>query len=181
MTNEQDISPEIIVLKFADSAIPRFKEVRGKDYIQYGEDNAYPEYLTYLYNKSAKHNAIIGGKANYIFGKGYENGNIIVNRLGETLNDISRKCILDVEIYGGFRIEVIWDRIGRIGEMYHTDYNTIGLQKTAVSTLARSGRSTAAMRPNTFLHSIQRNQQARKFMRTTNTGRGCAFIRCRLI
>lgn len=121
--------PEIIVLKFADSAIPKFKELRGKDYIQYGDDNAYPEYLTYLFNKSAKHNAIIGGKANYIFGKGYENGNIIINRLGETLNDISRKCILDVEIYGGFRLEIIWDRVGRIGEVYHTDYNTIRLAK----------------------------------------------------
>ena len=60
--------PEIMFVKFADSEIPVFKESRSKDIIMYGKDNNYPEYLTYLYNKSAKHNAIINGKSNYIFG-----------------------------------------------------------------------------------------------------------------
>jgi hypothetical protein len=120
---------DIIVLKFADSKVPVFKESRDKDYIKYGEDNAYPEYLTYLFNKSAKHNAILTGKANYIFGKGYENGLMPVNRLGETLNDVSRKCVLDTEIYGGFRLEVIWNRVGRISEIYHVDYSTVRLAK----------------------------------------------------
>jgi len=120
-----DYSPDIIVLKFADSKVPVFKEVRNKDYIEYGEDNLYPEYLTYLFNKSAKHNAIINGKANYIFGKGYENGDIIVNRLNESLNDITKKGILDVEIYGGCRYEVIYNRNGRVAEIYHSDFNTL--------------------------------------------------------
>lgn len=116
---------DIIVLRFADSKIPVFKETNNKDYILYGEDNCYPEYLTTLYNKSAKHNAIITGKARYIFGKGFENGNQIINALGETINDIIRKAILDIEIYGGFRLEVIWDRGGRIREMYHVDFTTL--------------------------------------------------------
>lgn len=134
MDNTEDIkhevipaqsSPDIIVLKFADSKIPVFKETRSKDYIKYGEDNLYPEYLTYLYNKSAKHNAILTGKANYIFGKGYENGDVVVNRNNDSLNDISRKAILDTEIYGGYRLEVIWSRGGKIAEIYHVDYSCI--------------------------------------------------------
>lgn len=125
MDNIKETGPDIIVLKFADSRIPTFKETRGRDYIKYGDDNLYPEYLNYLYNKSAKHNAIINGKASYIFGKGYENGNIIVNRNGETLNDIARKAILDIEIYGGYKMEVIWNRAGKIKEIYHADYSTI--------------------------------------------------------
>src|ERR1700743_2917970 len=84
---------DVLVIKFADSKIPVFKEVRGKDYIRYGEDNMYPEYLTYLFDKSGKHNAIVTGKANYIYGEGYENGDFVVNRLDETLNDISKKSI----------------------------------------------------------------------------------------
>jgi hypothetical protein len=118
-------SPDIIVLKFADSSIPVFKETRNKEYIKYGENNRYPEYLTYLYNKSAKHNAILNGKANYIFGEGFENGDITVNRLGESLNDIARKAILDVEIYGGYRLEIIWNRVGKVSEIYHVDYSSI--------------------------------------------------------
>lgn len=122
-------TPEFIVLKFSDSKIPVFKESRNKDYIKYGEDNCYPEYLTYLFNKSAKHGAIIGGKAFYIFGEGYENGEIIINRLGETLNDIAKKSILDIEIYGGFRWEIIWNAARRVSEIYHVDYTTIRVGK----------------------------------------------------
>lgn len=122
-------TPEFIVLKFSDSKIPVFKESRNKDYIKYGDDNAYPDYLTYLFNKSAKHGAIIGGKAFYIFGEGYENGEVVVNRLGDTLNDISKKAILDIEIYGGFRFEIIWNAARKVQEIYHVDYTTIRVGK----------------------------------------------------
>lgn len=122
-------TPEFIVLKFADSRIPVFKESRNKDYIKYGDDNLYPDYLTYLFNKSAKHGAIVAGKAFYIFGEGYENGDVVVNRLGDTLNDISKKAILDIEIYGGFRWEVIWNAALKVKEIYHVDYTTIRVGK----------------------------------------------------
>lgn len=119
---EKNTEPNIIFLSFADSSIPVFKEDRNKDYVKYGANNYYSEYLTYLFNKSAKHNAIITGKANYIFGNGYENGNLIVNRLNESLNDIAKKCILDARIYGGFKLEIIWNKVGRVSEIYHADY-----------------------------------------------------------
>lgn len=125
-SNGQDKSgPDIIILKFADSAVPVFKEERNKDYIKYGEDNFYPDYLTYLFTKCGKHNAILNGKANYIFGGGFENGNQIVNRNSDSLNDISRKAILDVCIYGGFRLEIIYDYAGKISEIYHVDFNCL--------------------------------------------------------
>lgn len=123
-------TPDFIVLKFSDSKIPVFKETRNKDYIKYGDDNNYPEYLTYLFNKSAKHGAIIGGKAFYIFGEGYENGDVVVNRLGDSLNDISKKAILDIEIYGGFRLEIIWNAMRKVSEIYHVDYTTIRVGKS---------------------------------------------------
>lgn len=120
---------DLLVIKFADSKIPVFKEVKGKDYIRYGEDNMYPEYLTYLFDKSGKHNAIVTGKAKYIFGEGYENGDFVVNRLDETLNDVSRKSILDEETYGGYYWEVIYDMIGRVCEIYHVDFSTLRRSK----------------------------------------------------
>jgi hypothetical protein len=122
-------TPEFIVLKFADSKIPVFKESRNKDYIKYGEDNLYPDYLTYLFNKSAKHSAIVSGKAFYIFGEGFENGDMVVNRLGDTLNDVSKKANLDVEIYAGFRLEIIWNAARKVKEIYHVDYSTIRVGK----------------------------------------------------
>lgn len=122
--------PEILILKFADSKIPVFRETRNKDYILYGEKNNYPEYLTYLADKSGDHNAILVGKAHYIFGGGFEGGNFTINRLGESLNDISRKSILDIVIYGGFRWEIVWNVKGQVSEIYHVDYSTLRTGKT---------------------------------------------------
>jgi hypothetical protein len=51
--------------------LPIYKEVKGKDYIFYGERNDYPNYLLRIYNNSAKHNAIVTGKVDYICGNGW--------------------------------------------------------------------------------------------------------------
>lgn len=118
---------DIIVIKFADSQVPVFKESR-KDWIMYGEDNLYPEYLTYLYNKSAKHAAIINGKVKYIFGSGFRDGDEelrSVNSMGETWDDLAKKMAKDIEIYGGFRLWVVRDRLKRILEVRHIEYEQI--------------------------------------------------------
>lgn len=124
--------PDIIVLKFADSKIPVFKEVKNKDWILYGADNRYPEYLTYLYDKSGKHNAILTGKANYVYGEGYENGDMIMNRCRDTLNDMSQRSILDTEVYGGFHLEIIWGYDRKIAEIYHVDFTTLRKAKNGL-------------------------------------------------
>lgn len=125
VTQPTQDNANIIVLKFADSAVPVFKEQKNKDYISYGEDNCYPEYLTYLFNKSAKHNAIVTGKSHYTFGQGFGNGDFTVNRLGESLNDVVKKAVLDVVLYGGLRFEVVYNAMGKVCEIYHPDYNTL--------------------------------------------------------
>ncbi len=116
---------KIAVAEFADARIPEFKEDRRSEYVRYGEDNLYPAELTHLYNKSPKHNALVNGKTMYIFGKGFSNGDISVSRLGETLNDISKKSILDIENYGGFYWEIMWNAMGKIAEIYHVEFETL--------------------------------------------------------
>ena len=61
---------KISVLKFEVTKPPVFKEVRGKDWIYWGEKNDYPDYLIDLATKSARHGAILSGKINFILGKG---------------------------------------------------------------------------------------------------------------
>ncbi|MFT3679425.1 MAG: hypothetical protein QM791_04080 [Ferruginibacter sp.] len=124
-TVPEEKSPEFIVLKFSDSKVPVFKETRNKEYIKYGENNLYPEYLTYLFNKSAKHNAIINGKSHYVFGNGYENGDFIINRCGDSLNDVSKKSVTDIELYAGYRWEIIWGHNKKIAEIYHVEFQTL--------------------------------------------------------
>lgn len=143
-TQTADSAPQFVVINFADSKVPVFKEVRNKDFILYGEDNKYPDYLTYQYNKSAKHNAIVNGKCNYILGSGFDKKTPVVesfspyvgadgqlrpgcsvNRDGETMFDIWKKSIKDIEIYGGYRWFVTWNAAGRVAEIYHVDFYKI--------------------------------------------------------
>lgn len=112
----------IVFLGFADNKMPEFKEVKSKDWILYGEDNKFPQQLLYLYNKSSNHNAIINGKVIYIFGKGFEQGNVQVNPMGETYNKVFKKFIHDIEIFGGGRLEVLW-LMGGKAELRHIPFH----------------------------------------------------------
>ena len=115
-------------MEFADSRIPAMDEKRGYDYIPFGVTNDYPNYLIKLFNKSAKHNAIINGKVTYIFGEGFyckvedpvaDRFIFKVNSANESLNDIAKKCAIDIEIFGGFYLNIIPNRLGEISEIYH--------------------------------------------------------------
>ncbi len=112
----------IVFLGFADNKMPEFKEVKSKDWILYGEDNKFPQQLLYLYNKSSNHNAIINGKVIYIFGKGFEQGDVKVNPMGETYNKVFKKFIHDIEIFGGGRLEVLW-LMGGKAELRHIPFH----------------------------------------------------------
>src|SRR3972149_6410089 len=124
---KKESGDNFIFIKLSSHKIPEFKEVKSKDWIYFGENNNYPDYLLTLYNRSAKHNAIINQKSSYIFGTGFgESGKTIVNTEDETLDDITKKIIIDLELFGGFALEIIWDRIGTsIAELRHIDYSYI--------------------------------------------------------
>jgi hypothetical protein len=123
-------------LKFDEVPLPVYKEVKGKDYIFYGERNDYPNYLLRIYNNSAKHNAIVTGKVDYICGNGWtvksedemqkaKAFGIIdkVNTKRESLNEVTNKLVTDLTIFGGYYLQVIWTKgTGEIAELYHVDY-----------------------------------------------------------
>jgi DNA-binding MarR family transcriptional regulator len=112
------------IIQFAEAKQPEYKEKKGEGYIQYGDKNDYPSYLIDLFNKSAKHGAIIRSKVHYICGNGWSGNDAFVqhpNRT-ETLADLSKKVSLDIELFGGAFIEVIWGT-GRVAEVWHCDYS----------------------------------------------------------
>ena len=128
----------LIILNFAEAKQPEYRERRGHGYIEFGEKNDYPNYLLSLYNKSAKHNAIVRGKVNYITGNGWatkqedalaqefiDNPNPY-----ENLTDLTRKVSIDIEVFGGAYLEIIWSKLnGTIAEMNHIDYTKIRSNK----------------------------------------------------
>jgi len=130
-------------LKFDQVPLPIYKEVKGKDWVYYGEKNDYPNYLLRLYNNSAKHNAIVTGKVDYICGNGWEAitedemekakaYSVIdsVNNNGETLQELTKKIATDLTLFGGYYLQVIWSKAtGEIAELYHIDYCKVRLSK----------------------------------------------------
>ena len=127
---------DLRVLTFAEARQPEFKEKKGIDggYIKYGENNDYPDYIVDLYNKSSKHSAIIKSKVHYITGNGWSgdaDAKAFIDKANrvESLNDLTRKVSLDIEIFGGAYLEVIWDLSGNIAELWHCDYTKIRTNK----------------------------------------------------
>ena len=121
-------------LGFAEARQPEYKEKKGIGYMQYGDRNDYPNYLVELFNKSAKHNAIIKSKVHYITGNGWTGSDEAqtfiakVNRM-ESLNELTRKVSLDVELFGGYYLEIIWSATGQLSEIWHCDYTKIRTNK----------------------------------------------------
>lgn len=131
----KELGNGIVMLQFEDAAQPVFVEKKGKPYVYYGEKNDYPQYLLYLYNNSAKHSAIINGKVDYVCGKGWvaEDESSLqakdfiqrANAKGESLNEVGEKVSLDLEIFNGAYIQVVWSRGGTLASVYHVDYSSV--------------------------------------------------------
>ena len=125
---------DLRVLTFAEAKQPEFKEKKGEGYIQYGDRNDYPNYLVDLFNKSAKHNAIVKSKVHYISANGWKGSPEAegfiqkVNRM-ESLNDLTRKVSLDAELFGGYYLEIIWSVTKQLAEVWHCDYTKIRTNK----------------------------------------------------
>ena len=120
----------LIAVNFSEYSQPKFIEKRNQDWVSYGEDNKYPSHLLSLLNTSAKHNAIVNGKANYIAGGGIvfddeANQDLAkkpINRSKENINDILDKITLDIETFGGCYLEIIYNHFGDAVSLYHVDY-----------------------------------------------------------
>lgn len=118
------------IVQFAEAKQPEYREKKKEGYMEYGDKNDYPTYLVDLFNKSAKHNAIVRNKVHYICGNGWTGNEQFIakpNR-SENLNDLTRKISMDLELFGGAYIEVIWG-MNRVAEMWHVDYTKIRTNK----------------------------------------------------
>lgn len=113
---------------------PIFSESKS-DWIQYGDDNQYPEYLINLMNTSSKHNSLIKKKVNMSVGGGFADNpalkQFIENPNGkEDLNDIVFKNGYDLALYGGFALAVTWSRDrSRIVRASYVDYSKVRIAK----------------------------------------------------
>ena len=119
----------LVKVEFDQAQQPKFEEKKGKNYVEFGAKNNYSNYLIELFGESPKHGAIVKGKVNYIYGKGFEDIQKNANTQGETWNQILKRSVLDDELHGGYYLQVIYNTLGNIADIYHIEFQKVRASK----------------------------------------------------
>lgn len=127
---------DLRIVNLSTYTSPKIKEVRNRDWISYGEDNNYFQYLIDRYNGSPTNNAIINAISSMIYGKGLDatNSNKKPNEYAQMIslfdNDSVRRLAYDLKLMGQCAIQVIYskDRT-KIAQIEHMPVETLRAEK----------------------------------------------------
>lgn len=100
--------------------LPLFTEKMGRDWVDYGFDNQYGDYLRDLYLGSSIQAAVVNGVSEMIYGDGLDATDreqkpeqwLKTQKLLENSDeDIMRQLCFDLKLYGQCYVQVIWNRV----------------------------------------------------------------------
>ena len=111
---------------------PLFYSDSNKDWVFFGEDNLYPNYLDDLFISSSIHGAIVTGSADMIYGEGLDsdgkddNVDQWLKLKGLFRHNCLKRAAFDLKLYGNAYLQVIWSQDRSvISEVYHVPASTI--------------------------------------------------------
>lgn len=115
---------------------PEVKEVSGKQWIEYGSDNNYFQYLIDRYNGSPTNNAIINGVIDMIYGKGLaatdaaQKPDEYAMMMALFTKDCMKKVVSDFKMMGNAAIQVIYNQDhSKIVKVEHIPVETLRAEK----------------------------------------------------
>jgi len=91
----------------------------GKDWYYWGKDNKLPYYYYSLYERSALMQSIINTTINFVVGNSIES-NYKPNE-DESWEDLIKNLGLDYMLYGGFAIQIMYNKMGQIHSLNWLD------------------------------------------------------------
>ena len=154
---------DLRIVNLSTYTSPVITEVKNKDYIQYGEDNMYFQYLIDRYNGSPTNNAIINGISEMIYGKGldatdssdkpdqYAQMKVLFK------NDCVRKLAYDLKLMGQCALQVIYsqDR-SKVARLEHMPVETLRAEKSTDGEIKAYyyANDWTKVKPNTKLQKI---------------------------
>ena len=127
---------DLRVLNLSTYTSPKIKETKTDNFVSYGDDNNYFQFLIDRYNGSATNNAIINGMSEMIFGKGLDATDS--NRKPEAYaqmitlfhDDCVRRLASDLKLMGNCAIQVIYSKDRkRIARVEHIPVETLRAEK----------------------------------------------------
>ena len=115
---------------------PEVKEVNGADWIEYGADNNYFQFLIDRYNGSPTNNAAINGISQAIYGKGLNatdsssKPNEYAQMVSLFKKDVVRRVCYDLKLMGQCAIQVIYSKDrSKIVQLEHMPIETLRAEK----------------------------------------------------
>lgn len=97
----------------------------------YGEDNLYPQTLRQVVQGSATGSECVERYADFIEGYGFRDvpfSETVVNRRGETVDDIHEAVCKDMALYNGFALHVNYNVDGKVVELHHVPFENCRLE-----------------------------------------------------
>ena len=114
---------------------PKEKLAKGKNLVEWGDNNAYPDYLLDLYNNVPTLQSIITGNRDFVTGDDVKVLPLTpllaegkANRK-EAVIEFVRDLALSYEIYGGFAVQVVRAKDGTPAELYALDMRFVRTNK----------------------------------------------------
>ena len=120
------------LVKLSHYNIPHLVEKTNQEWISFGEDNLYPNYLLELFLGSAINGALIKSIGAMIYGEGLEATNAdesdatkesylrLTELLHDSDDDVLKDLAMDLKLFGGCYVNVIWSRDrSRIAKIKH--------------------------------------------------------------
>ena len=113
---------------------PQITEDKRKDWVTYGQDNNYYQYLIDLYTNSTTNNAIINGVSGMIYGKGLDalDSSTKTDEYAAMRSIFHNKCLkkvsLDLKLLGEASFQVLY-KDGRVVKAEHFPRQTLRAEK----------------------------------------------------
>lgn len=127
---------DLRVVSLSNYTSPEIVEVKNKEWVSYGGDNNYFQYLIDRYNGSPTNNAIINGISEMIYGKGLDatDSSRKPDQYAEMIRlfhkDCVRKLIYDLKLMGGCAMQVIYSKDRKkIARVEHFPVETLRAEK----------------------------------------------------
>jgi len=124
------------VVNLSTYTSPEIVEVANKDWVAYGEDNNYFQYLIDRYNGSPTNNAAINGISQAIYGKGLSatDANKKPDQYAQMISLFNKDCVMkvsyDLKLMGQAAIQVIYSKDrSKIVELVHLPIETLRAEK----------------------------------------------------
>jgi hypothetical protein len=129
-------SSKVHVVNLSSYTTPNITEVQGKDWVAYGDDNNYFQYLIDRYNGSPTNNALINGVVDFIYGKGLDatdsarKPSEYAAMRGLFSKDCVKQLVADYKMMGQCAIQVIYSQDhNMIVEIAHIPIETLRAEK----------------------------------------------------